>query len=881
MDKKSEKKHGRLLNFFKKNAAPPCPENLSAALNQSEPGELAFKTDGEKGLSSEEVAIRVSEGRVNKNTDVKTKSVLQILRENLITFFNLVFVVLSVILCFVIDWHQGFLDVIGNFSFMILIIFNALIGIIQELRAKRTIDKLSLISAPKVTVLRDGEEVEIGVNDIVCDDITILSAGSQICADAEVIDGSIEVNESLITGEPDAILKTAGSKVMSGSFVIAGNAKAQVEHVGAENFANKISAGAKYFKKPNSEIWRSLMFVVKVMAIVIVPVGIALFCVKHFLQDVGVSVNETVIGTVTSVIGMIPSGLVALSSTVFCVSILRLSRRKILAQDLYCVETLARVDVICLDKTGTITEGSMEINDVVPIGEKSEDELKQTLADVINSLKDDNATANAIRSYVSELSPERTTENIIPFSSARKWSGAAFDGISYVLGAPEFVLKENADEITFKAAAPDADEKTTADGETLQNGERTVSEQVGEYAKQGFRVMVLASSKESFDGTSLPNNLSPECFILITDKIRKEAPDTLRFFKEEGVQVKIISGDNPETVRAVALRAGLEDCENIIDMSTLKTEEEINQAAEKYTIFGRVLPDQKLMLVNALKAAGHTVAMTGDGVNDVLALKSADCSIAMASGSDAAKNVSSLVLLDSNFSSMPHVVKEGRRSINNLERSAALYLMKTVYNTLLAILFMIVSHPLPLEPQNLTLIGGVTIGMPSIVLALEPNDDRVKGHFLPKVLANALPGGLTVLLGVIAVIIAHNYFLTDITNEQASTLFIAVITLSGFMLLAKVSLPFTWLHFGVYVLMIFCFVACYAVPLPADFFLTLFHLNTDFTWEMGKAFLCIAAVLIPIYVGLTFALHALHKKRYDFWEDKFGKLDDRMRVKLH
>ncbi len=811
----------------------------------------AYETDPEKGLSADEIASRVAEGKVNGDMDVKTKSVSQILRENIFTFFNFVFIVLAVLLVFCVDWKGNIINALGQFGFMALIFFNTAIGIFQEMRAKRTIDKLSLISAPKATVIRDSKEEEVAVKDIVLDDMMLLTQGSQICADAIVREGSIEVNESLITGEPDAILKRPGDRIMSGSFVVSGKAKAQVEHIGLDNFATKISAGAKYFKKPNSEIWRSLMFIVKVMAIIIVPVGLALFLVKYFLQNpYGLSAQTYVVTTVGTVVGMIPSGLVALASTVFCVSVIRLSKHKTLAQDLYCVETLARVDVLCLDKTGTITEGTMDVNEIRPIGDITEDEIKQIVKDLMSALDDDNATANALRSFVSKLEAVGEATFCVPFSSQRKWSGARIDGISYVLGAPEFVLENIPDDIRA---------------------------QTTEMAQKGFRVMLLASSTADFDGNALPSALKPISFILITDTIRKEAPDTLRFFKEEGVEVKIISGDNPATVRAVAMRAGLVDCDNIVDMSTLKTDEEVMEAATKYTIFGRVLPDQKLLLVNALKAAGHTVAMTGDGVNDVLALKAADCSVAMASGSDAAKNVSSLVLLDSNFASMPKVVAEGRRSINNLERSAALYIMKTIYNTLLALLFLCVPNELPFSPSNLTLMGGVTIGMPSIVLALEPNTDRVQGHFLPKVLQNAVPAGLTVLLAAGAVIISNNYFLTALDAKQATSMFVIVITFVGFMLLAKVSLPFTWLHFATYVLMIVIFVGVYVVPLPHDFFINLFNLTTDLTWDMGKAILAICAVLLPVYLAMIYGCRLLKKHFGDRTEEIFEKLDVRLR----
>lgn len=915
-------------------------------------------TDMEKGLTADEVQQRIDSGKINGDQNVKTKSVAQILRENIVTFFNFIFIVFAVLICFFIDSSEKFLTIVGNFGFLILIVFNALVGIVQELRAKHTIDKLSLISAPKAVVIRDGEQKEIAVKDIVLDDITVLASGSQICADSFVVEGSIEVNESLITGEPDAILKNVGDKIMSGSFVVSGNAKAQVEHVGMDNFATKISAGAKYFKKPNSEIWRSLMFIVKVMATILVPMGVMLFCVKYFAQEnpeqaekiittlFGYKINQylstTVLGTVATLIGMIPSGLVALSSTVFCVSVIRLSRHKTLAQDLYCIETLARVDVLCLDKTGTITEGTMDVNSIEPVKNREIAEIKQIIKNVTSALEDNNATINALRSYVADIDVSCTAEQIVPFSSARKWSGARINGVSYVIGAPEFVFKK----------------KT-----------KTLEKNTEEMAKKGYRVMVVASSKNKFADSELPSALKLESFIYITDKIRAEAPDTLRFFKHEGVTVKVISGDNPETVRAVAMRAGLEDCDNIIDMSTLTTEEEVYDAATKYTIFGRVLPDQKLMLVKALKKAGHTVAMTGDGVNDVLALKEADCSVAMASGSDAAKNVSSLVLLDSNFSSMPRVVAEGRRSINNLERSAALYIMKTVYNTLLALLFMVVTVPLPFTPQNLTIMGAVTIGMPSVVLALEPNADRVTGRFLPKVLSNALPGGITVMLGAIAVILCNRFFLTNLTDAQSQTVFIWVITFVGFLLLFKVSLPTklsTWsaffgisdlmkerekaaqqaekanmeafneqerkdawyngvamqvidtkdakqtkkpkkerkehkkhkinkskllifLNLVVYLLMIFIFVGMYFIQIDVTIkgetvdiveqMRTFFNLDNHITWEMGKAMLAICAVITVLYVGFVAMMNQIKLEHGESIEQRFDRLDAKMRSK--
>ena len=778
-----------------------------------------------EGLSDEEVRERIAAGKVNGEQTVRTKSVAQILRSNILTFFNFVFIVLAVLLA---GFVPTGMDGIGNFGFLILIVFNTLVGIVQELRAKRTMDRLSLLSAPKAVVVREGETREIAIEDIVLDDIAELSSGRQVCADGIIVEGSCEVNESLVTGEPDAIVKNVGDRVISGSFVVSGKAKCRVEHVGADNFVMKISSGAKYFKKPTSEIWRSLMLIVKVMSIVIVPVGIALFCSKYF-RDTS-ALDDTVVTTIGSVIGMIPSGLVALASTVFCVSVIRLSRRKTLAQDLYCVETLARVDVLCLDKTGTITEGSMEVNGVEPREGLSEEEFKAVLKDTVAATGDENATALALRNYLDGVPSSRTAENVVPFSSARKWSGARFDGVSYALGAVEF---------------------------TLGHGEGGIFATAAAHAEEGYRVLALVSSKGDFIDQKLPDNVTFEGFVYLTDKIRAEAPDTLRFFREQGVDVKIISGDNPSTVRAVAKRAGLEKCDDIIDMSTLSTEEEVREAAEKYTVFGRVLPDQKLTLVKALKAAGHTVAMTGDGVNDVLALKEADCSVAMASGSDAAKNVSSLVLLDSNFASMPHIVAEGRRSINNLERSAALYIMKTVYNVLLALLFMIVNEPLPFEPRNLTLIGGVTIGMPSIVLALEPNNELVRGRFLTKVLCYAVPGGVIVLLGAAAVMVADRCFI-DVSPDQIRTMYCIVTTFVGMIYLFRVALPPTWIHIVLCIVMAGIYVGCYVTEI--QIIIDFFGVNNDVTAEMGKALAAICAVLAVLYAAVSVPTRNLHSK---------------------
>ena len=782
-------------------------------------------TDAATGLTSAEVQERIAAGKVNGEQTVRTKSVLQILRSNIVTYFNFVFVVLAVILAFFVP--RG-VEGIGNFGFMILIVINAAIGIFQELRAKRTIDKLSLLSAPKAVVIRDGEEKEIAIEQIVLDDIMELSAGRQICADSVVVEGSCEVNESLITGEPDAIHKTTGDKVVSGSFVVSGKARCRVEHIGADNFVMKISTGAKYFKKPSSEIWRSLMWFVKIMSFVIVPIGVALFCIKYFTGSG--ETDDTVVTTIGSVIGMIPSGLIALTSTVFCISVIRLSKHRTLAQDLYCVETLARVDVLCLDKTGTITEGSMEVTEAVPRDGLSEDDFRAMLNAVVSATDDENATALAFRNYLGDALSPVEAETVVPFSSARKWSGARVGGVSYAVGAAEFVLGRDRGDIMSAA---------------------------NEKAADGYRVLALVSSPLPFgEDNALPDDVTLEGFVYIADKIRKEAPDTLKFFRDHGVAVKIISGDNPATVSAVARRAGLADYNNWVDMSTLKTEDEVREAALVYTVFGRVLPDQKLLLVKALKAAGHTVAMTGDGVNDVLALKESDCSVAMASGSDAAKNVSSIVLLDSNFASMPRVVAEGRRSINNLERSASLYLAKTIYNVLIALIFMAVPAGLPFEPKQLTLIGGITIGLPSCVLALEPSTELVKGRSLTKMLCKAVPGGIAVALAVAAATVAQQYFL-HLNAAQLDNLYVLVTTITGLIFLFRVCLPFNLLHGITYVVMIGLFAAVFLADIP--FVNSFFGISRDITAEMGKAIAAIIAVIAVIYVTVSILTRNLDK----------------------
>ncbi len=800
------------------------------------------------GLSSSEVEAKFLAGLANGKQNIKTKSVSEILFTNIFTFFNFLFVALAIILFFFIpQTANGFMQ----FGFLGTVIINCLIGIVQELRAKHTIDKLSLISAPKVTAIRDGVKTEIKIENIVLDDIIYLSSGCQICADSVVEEGTIEVNESMLTGEPDAILKNVGDEILSGSFVVSGTAMTKVIRIGKENYATKISAGAKYLKRPNSEILRSLNKIVKTMAIIIVPLGILLFCMKYLVhQNINFDPIQTnivqnyfnvtdlrlspiVIKTIGTMIGMIPSGLVALSSAVFCISVIRLANHKTLTQDLYCVETLARVDVLCLDKTGTITEGSMEVQKL--ISEKlGQDEFKQILKNLNSSIGDTNATADSIAEFTQDLQQTSEAISFIPFSSARKWSSATFENETFVIGAPEFVF---------------------ANLSLQQN------DSLSEFAKEGYRVLALAKSTNSPAEHELPTDLEFLGYVLISDKIRKEAPDTLRFFKEEGVNIKIISGDNPITVSAVARRAGLEGAENYIDLSTCKTDEEVIDSAEKYTVFGRVTPDQKLLLVKTLKKLKHTVAMTGDGVNDVLALKEADCSIAMASGSDAAKNVSSLVLLDSNFASMPRVVAEGRRSINNLERSAALFLVKTMYNLLFALVFSLIPQQLPYDPADLTIIGTFTIGIPSFFLALEPNKERVTGKFITKVLSTSIPGALTVFLSVMGVVVASKF--VAFSNADLNGLFYLMTTISSFIFLARVCWKFNMLRSMLFVLLIGAFVAMFFVNIPAlgINLPEIFGMPQSITKDMVFVILCDTAIVLPLFFLFVFLSEKFLKKK--------------------
>ncbi len=702
-----------------------------------------MRTDSKKGLSYEQVKQRQTEGKINYDTTLPTKSIKKILYDNFFTLFNVINLILGIAIFSVGSYK--------NMLFLGIIIINTTISTLQEIHSKRVIDKLAIMASNKAKVIREGKKQEISIYELVLDDIIELSTGSQIATDSIILEGEVQVNESCITGEPDCIDKKQGDNILSGSYVTSGKCIARVEHIGEENYTAKISSGAKYIKKINSEIMKSLNQIIKFLTFAIIPIGIALFYTQLQIEDT--TYKQAVVKSVAGIIGMIPEGLVLLTSTVLAVSIIRLSKTKVLVQELYCIETLARVDTLCLDKTGTLTEGCMEVKDFLPVN-KTKAEMKNIMINIAMASEDENATIEAIRNYFTKPESLWTAKKKVAFSSQTKWSGITFEEKgTFILGAPEIVLKE---------AYP-------------QN-----KEVMDKYIKD-YRVLVITHSPETLNGKELPENMELIGYIFLLDKIRKEAKQTLKYFEKQGVDIKIISGDNPVTVSKIAKQVGVKNYQKYIDMTTVKSREEMQKVVKTYTIFGRVSPTQKKELVEALQEEGRTVAMTGDGVNDVLALKTADCSIAMANGSDATKSISQLILLDSNFASMPKVVAEGRRTINNIERSATLFLVKTIYSGLLAVMFLILGEAYPFVPIQMSLIGTITIGLPSFLLALEPNRERIQGNFLKNVIVKAMPVGLTVVLNIFVLAMLNK--MEMISEEQYSTLCVIGTGVCGILLL--------------------------------------------------------------------------------------------------
>lgn len=789
-----------------------------------------FNPSASEGLSAQQVRERQAQGLTNAYNNVKTKSYGKIVKDNLLTFFNILNLILAVLVA--MTGHYK------DLAFMVLIVANTTIGLVQEIASKRTLDKLSLLVASTALVVRGGREENVPEGDVVLDDVMILHMGDQIVADAIVRDGSIEVNESLITGESDIITKRPGDYLYSGSFVVSGTGRAVVDGVGEHSFANRISSGVKHSKTHHSELRRSVNTILKIVGVIVIPVGLLMFWRQANIEGMGL--DDNILRTVAAMIGMIPEGLFLLTSMALATSAVILAYKQTLVQDLYCIETLARVDVLCLDKTGTITEGKMHVANVVPLREGVE--YEHLLGELAAASPDENSTMSAIRDrFHAELPAD--VVHVIPFSSARKFSGASFGGRgTYILGAYGFVFPAGGDEALKKQ------------GEAL--------------AAEGNRVLVLAHSPETVSENELPSGLEPLCFVLIRDKIREDAAATLKYFYDQGVDLKIISGDSEQTVQKVAQEVGVKGASLAIDASTLKTKKELEQAVEKYHVFGRVTPDQKKEMVRALEHAGHTVAMTGDGVNDVLALREADCSVAMASGSEAAKNISTLVLLDSDFAHMPDIVLQGRKVVNNIQRVATLFITKTIYSVLLALFSItILASGYPFSPLQLTLIAFTTIGFPSFFLALEPNNARVKGNFLMNVFQRSLPGGVLVLLGVIFVDMFSAFY--PCTPGEISTLCIIVTAWVGFIVVAKVSRPFTVIREVILIATAAVFVLCFVL-------LAWFFDISQLSWQQWTFIAILCAVCPVLMLLMEKAVHKLFEvlQHRNTWQQMERRLDE-------
>lgn len=726
------------------------------------------------GLTDEEVRQRVEEGLTNR-ADISTdKTTKEIVISNVFTYFNLIFLVITILLIMVGSFR--------NLTFLPIIIGNTVIGIVQEIRAKKTLEKMSLLNAPHADVIRNGSVKQISTDELVKDDVILLTAGKQICADAVVISGNIQVNESLLTGEADEVEKTEGSTLMSGSFVVSGECYARLEKVGNESYISKLSLEAKSMGgKEQSEMIRSINLIVKWVGIVIIPIGLILFWQSHFVN--GESITKSVTSTVAAIIGMIPEGLYLLTTVALALSTMKLARKKVLLHDMKSIETLARVDVLCVDKTGTITEPDMKLKEIFLCKNSGADgtqtaltldELKSLILDYANASVDNNATMLALKAYAAEAltnnisALHRTAVSQQAFSSSLKYGSVTFSDGTYLLGAPEFIMHEDF---------------------------ARIEEEIIPYADKGDRVLLFAR----YDGENVENGINgsvtPLGFVALANPIRENAVKTFEYFKSQGVAIKVISGDNPRTVSRIAIQAGIESAESFVDAATLDTEDKIADAVNKYTVFGRVTPKQKKQLVKALQAKGHTVAMTGDGVNDILAMKDADCSVAMASGSEAAAQAAQVVLLDSDFAHMPDVVYEGRRVVNNIQRSASLFLVKNIFSLLLSLFSVILMVTYPLEPAQVSLISMFTIGVPGFLLALEQNKDRIKGHFITNVMLKALPGGLTDVIAVGALVVCGEVFC--ISDASIGTIATLVLSVVGFMILFKISEPLNGMKYAV------------------------------------------------------------------------------------
>ena len=729
--------------MIKKNTYEPLPRQELPVLD----------ADPTLGLTEAQAAQRRDCGWTNQAPESASRTEKEIILQNLLTFFNLVFVVMAVILAI-----AG--SSVKNMTFLVVVVCNAAIGCFQEIRAKRAVDKLTLVAAQYLRTLRDGQIQKIRSDQLVRDDIVEFVAGDQICADGILRSGTLHVNEALVTGEEDAIVKLPGDELKSGSFVVAGTGRAQLTRVGGDSFAARLAMEAKADPHAaKSEMMRSLDRLIRVVGIALIPIGIALFYQAFWVR--GQDLRASAEGMVGALVGMIPEGLYLLTSVAMAASALKLTRNKVLVQDMNCIETLARVDVLCVDKTGTITEARMEVDNVIPLTEDPPERLEQILSAIYSGQEPENDTGRAMTEMFATGTNWTCTQRI-PFTSQTKWSAAVFRGQgAFIVGAPEFVMTSRYPEL------------------------RDLVEQ---WSARGFRVLLISQYSGEPEKVLEPGKLQPLALILLTNRIHPEAPDTFAYFAQQGVTIKVISGDNPVTVSEVARRAGIANADLWIDAGTLETEEDFLRAVEDHTVFGRVTPDKKRRLIRALQKRKHTVAMTGDGVNDVLAMKEADCGIAMASGAQAASQVAQLVLLNSDFSAMPGIVGEGRRVINNIQRAATLFLVKNIFSLGLSIISFFTNWPYPMVPFHLSVISALTIGVPSFFLAMEPNYERVSGHFLRGVLRKAFPGGLTnifVVLGAQAFMAAF-----ALPQAQISTVCAAILGVVGLLVLFQTCKPF-------------------------------------------------------------------------------------------
>lgn len=721
------------------------------------------------GLTAAEVNARIEAGKINIADDSSDRTTGKIIRDNLLTYFNLIFLVITVLLCIA----GAFRDL----TFLPIIIGNILIGIVQELRAKKTLDKMKILNAGHAVVIREGKRQKVTAEELVIDDLVWLSSGDAICADSVVVSGEITVNESMLTGEADGIVKKENEELLSGSFVVSGEGYARLTRVGNDSYISKLTNEAKALKKgEESEMIRSINMFVKVIGIIIIPMSVILFVQAFVFRNA--SFRTSITSMVASIIGLIPEGLYLLTTLALAVSMMKLAKDKVLLHDMKSIESLARVDVLCVDKTGTITKPEMTVTEIV----SCDDSMNEVFTDYVMSSIDNNATAVALKKYLNDnnvMNGKRTASKVYPFNSTVKYGAMAFDGDFYVLGAPEFIIK---------------------------TGFNNLKDDISQYTTKGYRVIVLAKAESLTRDGVIDGEILPLGFVVLANEIRDNAVETFTYFKEQGVAIKVISGDNPATVSEVARQAGIENAEKYVDASTLTDNLMISEAIAKYTVFGRVTPKQKQQFVKALKMQGHTVAMTGDGVNDILALKDADCSVAMASGSEATAQAAQIVLLDSDFSRMPEIVLEGRRVVNNVQRSASLFLVKNIFSLLLTIFSTVLMISYPLMPSQVSLISMFTIGIPGFLLALEPNKSRIKGHFLGNVLLKALPAGLTDFFAVSALVICGHVFNIPSTDiATASTLLIAVV---GFMIMIKISHPFNKFKYGILALNIFGLIFC-------------------------------------------------------------------------